>query len=287
MTQISVVIPTYNRPDQLAVCLQSLCNQTISGEAFEVIVVDDGGDMDISPITAPFHQHFTLRLIQQDNSGPAGARNAGVAAATCRFIAFTDDDCLLHENWLLEMLHSLQRHPAALFGGKTINHLEGNIYSNASQALIDHLYDYQARKNPELRFFTSNNMALARQNFLSTGGFDEGFPMASGEDREFCDRWLHHGNALEFVPDAVAYHCHDLNLTRFLELHYRYGKGAKLFWRRRSSRGQDSLSVEKLAFYTSLLAFPWNNKLPSPLSSSCLLALSQLANTAGYFSGPR
>ena len=247
-------------------------------------MVDDGSDMDISQVTALFHQHFTLRLIQQDNSGPSSARNAGVTAAHGQFIAFTDDDCLLHENWLLAMLHGLQRQPGVLIGGKTINHLEGNRYSHVSQALIDHLYDYQARKNPELRFFTSNNMAAARKDFLSAGGFDEGFPMASGEDREFCDRWLHRGNAMEFVPGAVVYHSHDLNLTRFLKLHYRYGKGAKLFWRCRSNRGQDSLSVEKLEFYTGLLAFPWKNKLPRPLSSSCLLALSQLANAAGYFS---
>ena len=121
-------------------------------------------------------------------------------------------------------------------------------------------------------------MALARKEFLSVGGFDEGFPMASGEDREFCDRWLHSGRTLKFVSDAIVYHCHDLNLTGYCELHYRYGKGAKRFWQCRNSRGQESLRVEKLDFYTSLLTLPWKNKLPNPLYSSLMLAISQLAS---------
>ena len=282
--RISIIIPTYNRPDKLAACLNSISKQSISTEDFEVIVVDDGSDRDPGPAIANYHEHLHLHLITQDNSGPASARNTGVAVAQGEFIAFTDDDCLLHEDWLSEILSSLQSNPDALVGGKTINQLKDNIYSQNSQNLLDHLYDYHTRNNPELLFFPTNNMALTRQGFINAGGFDEGFPSASGEDREFCDRWLHHGNTLESNLEAIVYHCHDLNLAGFCELHYRYGKGARRFWRCRTTRGQGYLSIEKLKFYTSLLTHPWKINMPRPLFSSWLLALSQVANAAGYFS---
>ena len=128
MTQISVVIPTYNRPEQLQACLNALRYQRIATESFEVVIVDDGGHTNTSRVVDPFRQHFNLQVIQQENSGPASARNTGVAAAQGEFIAFTDDDCIVHENWLSEILSSLQRQPTVLFGGKTINNVEGNIY---------------------------------------------------------------------------------------------------------------------------------------------------------------
>jgi len=283
-TQISVVIPTFNRPDKLKACLLSLSRQTLSTKDFEVVVVDDGSDMDLSQVTTPFKEHFQLRLMRQDNAGPASARNAGVGAAMGRFIALTDDDCLLHEDWLSIMLRNLQNKPGVLFGGKTINQLDGNIYSLTSQLLIDHLYDYHTKKSRNLMFFTSNNMALARAGFLNCGGFNEDFPTASGEDREFCDRWLHAGNGLEFEPGATVYHGHDLKLGSFCELHFRYGKGAKRFWRCRTKRGQESLTIGKLAFYASLIPLPWKRGLSRPWSVFCLLTLSQLVNVAGYFS---
>ncbi|MDJ0691886.1 MAG: glycosyltransferase [Xenococcaceae cyanobacterium MO_188.B32] len=79
--KFSIVIPTYNRPERLANCLNAIAQLDYLRDRFEVIVVDDGSRMPLNPITAKFEAHLSLHLIQQCNSGPASARNAGAATA--------------------------------------------------------------------------------------------------------------------------------------------------------------------------------------------------------------
>ena len=287
MIRISVIIPSYNRPEKLQVCLRALTRQTLPVEDFEVIVVDDGSPMDTTPIIEPFRESLSLKLIKQANQGPAAARNAGAGEAQGAFVAFTDDDCSPHESWLERLLTSFQVTPTVMIGGQTINQLTDNVYAQASQTLIDYIYQYYAEERSEMHFFASSNLALPLDAFKSQGGFDQEFPSASGEDREFCDRWNLNGNSLKYTPDAIIYHSHELNLRQFCELHYRYGNGARRFWRHRTGRGQKPREFEKLGFYTGLLQSPWKRSLPKPLYSSFLLALSQLANGIGYFSARR
>ena len=287
MVKISVVIPTYNRPERLQVCLQSLTRQTLPSEYFEVIVVDDGSSADISHITTPFQEPLSLKLIEQANKGPAAARNAGADEAQGTFLAFTDDDCSPHESWLERLLAVLQGTPAVMVGGHTINQLTDNVYAQANQNLIDYIYEYYAEETPELQFFASNNLALSLEGFRLQGGFEREFPSAGGEDREFCDRWIHRGNSLRYLPDAMIYHSHEMTLKKFCELHYRYGTGARRFWSHRTARGQKPRELAKPGFYIGLLQSPWRRPLPKPLYSSFLLALSQLANGIGYFSARR
>lgn len=90
----SIIIPTYNRPERLATCIQSLAHLDYSRDRFEVIVVDDGSPMPLEPVVAPFQNKFDVTLIKQPNAGPATARNTGAARASGQFLVFTDDDCM-------------------------------------------------------------------------------------------------------------------------------------------------------------------------------------------------
>ena len=284
MPDISVVIPTYNRPRNLEACLASLARQSLGGERFEVVVVDDGGHTDTASVIGPFRDDLQLQLLRQDNAGPASARNTGIARARGRFIALTDDDCEAGEHWLESLLAALEADPAALVGGDTRNRLGENIFSQASQALVDYLFAYFETQHPELFFFTTNNLAVSREAFLEAGGFDRTFPMASAEDREFCDRWIHQGRRMLHLPGALVFHSHRLSMGSYIELHYRYGKGARSFWQRRTARGQAPNRVLRPGFYRGLLAYPWKARWERPLILSLLLAVSQLANAAGYAS---
>jgi GT2 family glycosyltransferase len=281
--KISVIIPTYNRPGRLVACLESLRHQDYPVESFEVIVVDDGGDDKLEPVVQPFHDALNLKLVKQQNTGPAGARNKGVANSNAAFIAFMDDDCTPREDWLSTLLQYLQAEPSKMYGGFTLNALEGNVYSAASQSLIDFLYSYYNTDPLNARFLTSSNMAMARSQFLAVGGFDTSFPGACGEDRELCDRWFHLGHQIRFVPDALIYHRHDLALRSFWRQHFNYGTGALRYWQCKTLREQQALKTEPPAFYFGLLTYAWRNKLPRPLSISVLLVLSQFANATGYF----
>lgn len=284
MTKISVVIPSFNRPESLQSCLEAIDGQTLPADQYEVVVVDDGSETELEQFITPHRGHYSLKILRQDNSGPASARNRGVASASGEFIAFTDDDCQPHRDWLSALLGILRSNPNSVVGGKTTNHLANNIYSEASQVLIDHLYDYYAQSNQALQFFTTNNLAVSRERFLECGGFDEAFPVASGEDREFCDRWIFAGSPVLFAPEAEVFHSHRLDLAGYCRLHYRYGQGAKRFWAARKSRGQPAMTPERVGFYTSMLTRPWRKGLKRPLSLSSLLMISQVANSLGYFS---
>ena len=89
---VSIVIPTYARPERLRECLAALARQTMPADAFEIVVVDDGSPQPVVPPEATTPTGPTIRIIRQSNAGPSAARNRGVAEARGELIALTDDD---------------------------------------------------------------------------------------------------------------------------------------------------------------------------------------------------
>src|SRR5437016_6865605 len=183
----SIVVPTYNRPGQLAACLQALAHLSYPKDCFEAIVVDDGGQTRPDEVVASFRDRLDLTLLRQPHAGPAAARNTGVVKARGAFLAFTDDDCRPWRDWLKTLAVRLAKDPDCIVGGRTINALPDNPYSSASQHLIDYLYSYYNADPDRARFLTSNNLTLAADRFRAIGGFDTTFPGAAAEDRDFCD----------------------------------------------------------------------------------------------------
>ena len=96
----SIIIPTYNRPKQLVVCLESLADLEYPRDCFEVLVVDDGSEISLEPVIAPFHKRINLTLLKQTNAGPAAARNTGARQAKGDFLTFVDNDCKPASDWL-------------------------------------------------------------------------------------------------------------------------------------------------------------------------------------------
>ena len=282
----SVVIPTYNRPQRLKECLDSLVQLDYLLDDVEVIIVDDGSDSPLEDIFEPYTKHGSFRLIRQANAGPASARNAGAAAARGKYLVFTDDDCRPEADWLNALAQQLEKTPHALIGGYTINDLPHNYFSSASQMLIDYLYGYFNKTKEKRKFFASNNFAVPRNLFLQSQGFDVNFPLAAGEDREFCDRWQHLGHDLVFAPTMRIRHAHFLTLKTFWKQHFNYGRGAFYFHQVRSQRQRQSLQVEPIGFYWQLLAYPFRQgqgQGAQSLAISGLLLISQIANATGFF----
>jgi len=279
---ISVVIPTYNRPERLAACLDCLARQSLGREEFEVIVVDDGGDADLAPVVDRVREAVEIRLVRQPNTGPAEARNAGVALARGEFIAFTDDDCGPDGDWLRVLVGHLQREPKTMHGGRTVNGLTLNGYAEASQLLVDYLLEYNARKAPTKRFFTTNNMAMSKAAFFEVGAFNAQFRGAYGEDREFCDRWSHTGYEMRFVAEARVFHFHEMDGREFWRQHFNYGQGAHTYWKCRVHRRGEPMKVESLGFYLGMLAYPWKKGISEPARAAALLVVSQMANAFGF-----
>lgn len=279
----SIVIPTYNRPDRLQQCLQSITQIDYARDRFEVIVVDDGSTQPMDAVVHPFQTDLNLTLIRKVNGGPAYARNIGAAQARGQYLVFTDDDCQPNPHWLQAIEAQLQHQPPALVGGHTINALPDNLFSTASQLLIDYLYDYYNAACQSPSFFASNNFAMAAEQFRQLGGFDTSFPLAAGEDREFCDRWLQHQLPMVYAPEMQVYHTHHLSLPRFWRQHFNYGRGAYCFHQAKAHRANGSVKVEPLWFYWQLLTYPLKQRQPRSGLLLGLLLLSQVANVVGFF----
>jgi GT2 family glycosyltransferase len=280
----SIVIPTYNRPKQLKNCLGAIAQINYPHDRFEVIVVDDGSETALDEVVAPFQAHLNLTLIRQANAGPATARNQGAMRAQGTYLVFTDDDCTPLPNWLQALEAQFVDASECLVGGHTLNALPENLFSTTSQMLIDYLYVYYNADPKQAYFFASNNFALPADVFQQIGNFDTSFPLAAGEDREFCDRILHRGYRLRYAPDAQIYHAHHLTLHSFWRQHFNYGRGAFHFHQIRSQRNSEKIKVEPFAFYWNLLTYPFSQ--PSEqirVFISILFLVSQVANVAGFF----
>ncbi|MBK6393891.1 MAG: glycosyltransferase [Betaproteobacteria bacterium] len=195
---ISVVVPTFGRPQELRGCLEALAALDYPRDRYEVVVVDDGSDPPVVPWAGAADPGCASAGCAR-NAGPA-ARNAGARAATGEILAFTDDDCRPASDWLSAIAAALARDPEALCGGTTTNALEHSACSVASHAIVDVAIEHLHAGGDDLRFFPSNNLALRADAFASIGGFDEAFRTA--EDRDLCDRWLREGRPLVRAPLA-------------------------------------------------------------------------------------
>jgi GT2 family glycosyltransferase len=279
----SIIIPTFERPSSLATCLDAIAALEYPSDRFEVIVVDDGGQTPLSPVVDPFRDALKISLITQSHAGPATARNTGAAHAKGEFLAFTADDCTPAPDWLNGLATRFAKTPDCAIGGQTINVLKKNLYSTASQLLIAYLYAYYGESRDVGAFFTPNNLALPTECFHAIGGFDTTFPYAA-EDRNFCDRFKQHGYRLIYAPEVEVYHAHALTLRTFWQQHFRYGQGAFLFHQSRTKRGDEPMKVEPLRFYLNMLRYPFSRTVGwHAAQTSALLAMSQMANAAGFF----
>lgn len=280
----SVVIPTYNRPDQLINCLAALSEQPYSKQMFEVIIVNDGG-VALDDVIKPFQNELAITLIYQQNAGPALARNKGAAIAQGKFLVFTDDDCRCAQDWLqrLAKYGSAQyssTETAVMIGGRTVNILSENLYSVASQMIVDLAYRYFNSRPEQASFFASNNMIIPREHFLKLGGFHPEF--RASEDREICDRWLRNGYRMKYVSEAKIYHAHSLNFFSFWQQHLSYGRGAFRYHTIRMQRGEPPFRPD-FSFQAQLLTYPFGNlPLHQALVVVGLMGLSQLASLVGY-----
>ncbi|HEY7534611.1 MAG TPA: glycosyltransferase [Thermodesulfobacteriota bacterium] len=284
LPSFSIIIPTYERPEQLHVCLDALVKLDYPHHLFEVIVVDDENNTPLGPIIAIYSNKMNLTLIRQTHGGPAAARNKGASNAKGDFLAFTDDDCIASLDWLKVLASRFKDAPDCIIGGRTINYLIDNIYSATSQIIIDIVYGhYNAKPNHSL-FFASNNIALSKNIYTTIGGFDSSF--LTSEDRDFCNRCLYHGFQMIYEPKAIIYHAHTLNLQTFSKQHFNYGRGAFRYHLRRIQRGSGSF-LEDLKFHLNLrnlFLYPFsqvNGYQVIPLAS--LLIIWQLVNAAGFF----
>jgi glycosyltransferase involved in cell wall biosynthesis len=279
----SIVVPTYNRPRQLATMLESITQLDYARDDMEVIVVDDGSEIKPDQVIESFRERLDVVLLSAPHGGPARARQLGIDVARGKYLVFTDDDCTPAPDWLKKLSAAYAEAPRCAVGGQVINALTNNRCSEASQMLVTYMNQYYERSPDRLRFFTTNNIAFPREPFQAMGGLEIGWSLSGGEDRDLCDRWRRHGHALRYLPEMVIYHWHRLTMKGFWTQHFNYGRGAYRFHYQSSGAEREKKAFEPLGFYLALPLFPFNRVNPlTAFVLSSLLVLSQVANMAGF-----
>ena len=266
---ISVVVPTRDRPVGLKRCLDALATQTLVAR-LEAIVVDDGslaGD----EVARIIDRHPRARLIRRSGGGPAAARNAGALDARGVYLCFTDDDCEPHDDWVEQLVNRLQRGADAAAGATLSG---GGVLDAASEVTAHAPATARPPDGSDLAFAPSNNLACTKAAFEATP-FDESYPDAAGEDREWCARLTAAGYVLRAEPNARVVHHQELTLARFLRQQARYGRGAFRFRR----HGGDLRPLDSpTGFYKALL----RQAFAESFSVGLLVCVAQAATAGGF-----
>jgi GT2 family glycosyltransferase len=250
--RVSVVVPTRGRPELLRECVAALEAQTVP---VEIVVVED-----------------------VDGRGPAWARNEGVRRAWGEVVCFTDDDCRPSPKWVEALTEPLFCGVGQVSTGPVLMGRGATAADRAWEAIVSYLQRQATTPGTSsLGFAVTANLA-AKRDLLEELPFDESFPAAAGEDRDWSERAARADTATQYVPSAIVLHRSGMRSLRFLRQQYGYGQGAARY--RSASRDRRSGS---LGFYLGLLRTAFRAG-PTP---GLLVTVAQLATLTGAISRNR
>lgn len=282
--RVSVVTMTFNRPAALRRCLVSLAAQTLSTNAFEVVVVDVSTPP-VTDVLAEFAAQLQIVHVVVPNGGVAANRNAGAARARGAVLAFLDDDCRADHEWLAALTDVVEQRPDALVAARVVHEAPDTVVATAGQVITEAVDAFFNAPHSTPRFLPGLNFALNRQAYLALGGCDVRYGRLAAEDRDFVDRWQVAGGTLVYVARTYVHHDHRSSLRSFVRQYVNYGRGAWRYHRLRRARGSGRMA-DDLRLHTGLPRYvraplarvPFTEWVPVV----ALLGVWQLANAVGF-----
>jgi cellulose synthase/poly-beta-1,6-N-acetylglucosamine synthase-like glycosyltransferase len=218
---VSVVIPTYNRSENLSRCLDSLFNQTYPKDRYEVIIINDGSKDNTEEVLREYEEKAPCMFIwdTQENQGIAIATNSGISRSKGDFICFTGDDCIPETNWIEQLVNGFNNDTIGAVGGKVLSY---QTNSPVQQFIVD------AKMLDQESFIKRNtlitgNAAYRKQVLVDIKGFDSFLIACVDLDISIKTQIL--GYKLKYIPDTIVYHDHPATVKRLFFQQYRNGKG--------------------------------------------------------------
>ena len=255
MIKFSVIIPVYNRPDELRELLESLSAQQY--EDFEVIVVEDGSDKPSKDEVSMFRDKLTIRYVTKENTGQGFSRNYVAGDAEGEYLVFFDSDCLVPDHYFIEAENFLKENRVDAWGGPDKAHESFTDLQKAISFTMTSVFTtggIRGKKKHIGRFQPrSFNMGISKEAFMTVGGF---FQTNLGEDVELSMRLLEKGYRTALIETAYVYHKRRTNLYQFFKQAFSFGVGRILSGRNKKG-GIKGVHTFPLLFTIAFLACPW------------------------------
>lgn len=218
----SIIIPVYNRPDEVDELLDSLTRQ--SETDFEVVVVEDGSAVPCKDVCEKYAQKLRIQYFTKPNSGPGQTRNYGVERAQGDYVLILDSDVVLPEGYLAAVSAELQRDPADAFGGPDSSHPS---FTDTQKAISYSMTSFfttggirGGKKKLDKFYPRSFNMGVRRDRYMELGGFSK---MRFGEDIDFSIRIFKAGCKCRLFPEAWVWHKRRTDFRKFWRQVYNSG----------------------------------------------------------------
>jgi len=222
----SIVIPVYNRPDEVAELLESLTKQTDKG--FEVLVIEDGSSVPCKEVCEQYADKLDLHYYFKPNSGRSETRNYGMERASGDWFIIYDSDVIVPPQYIATVREELAKNPVDCYGGPDA---ADNSFSDVQKAINYSMTSIMttggirgATKNKEKFSPRSFNMGISRKCFETVGGYKN----MIGEDIDMSIRIKDAGFKTTLIPEAYVYHKRRVDLTKFFRQVNTFGKGRVL-----------------------------------------------------------
>lgn len=213
--RFSIIVPVYNRPDEVDELLDSLTHQTF-GTDFEVIIVEDGSDVTCKDVCDKYNGQLYLRYFMKENGGPGQARNYGAARSQGDYLIILDSDVVLPEDYLKHVDDELQAESADAFGGPD---RANDSFTDTQKAISYSMTSFfttggirGGKKKLDKFYPRSFNMGIQRDVYRKLGGFSK---MRFGEDIDFSIRIIKAGYRTRLFPDAWVWHKRRTDFRKF------------------------------------------------------------------------
>lgn len=216
----SIIIPLYNRPQEIDELLHTLTQQTYT--QFEVLVIEDGSKLDAREIVYSYKDKLDISYYFKENAGQGFARNYGFERAKGDYFVVFDSDCLIPVNYLEIVKNYLLEHSLDAYGGPDGAHPSFTPVQKAISYSMTSPFTTGGIRGNKKHIGTfhprSFNMGISREVWEHTGGF---ILTRLGEDIEFSIRIHSMGFRIGLIPDAIVYHKRRTDLKQFYkQLHF-------------------------------------------------------------------
>ncbi|MGY3052285.1 glycosyltransferase involved in cell wall biosynthesis [Pedobacter sp. UYEF25] len=216
----SIIIPLYNRPQEIDELLATLTKQTYNN--FEVLIVEDGSKFDAKSVVDSYAEKLNISYFFKENAGQGFARNYGFERAKGDYFVIFDSDCLIPTNYLELVAKSLLTSWLGAYGGPDASHKSfTDVQKAISYSMTSPFTTGGIRGNKKhMGVFhpRSFNMGVSRAAWQKSGGF---LLTRLGEDIEFSIRIKKNGFKIGLIPEAIVYHKRRTSFSQFYkQLHF-------------------------------------------------------------------